>query len=313
MARINFAGHKKGKWTVLEQIGNGANKRASKWRCLCECGTEAEYTGVGISKFTESSSCGCARSTFIPIGGRYESNSHGYATVLEKLEGSSKAIVQFDDGTIVKVNTANLRNGGFTNPMAPTFSGKGFIGQGEFSTITPTGERAPEYSIWESMLKRVYKWDRKKVKNQCYAAVTISDEWHNLQNFAAWCHTQVGFNVEGFHLEKDLLVKGNKHYSCDYCVFVPMEINMALTKRASERGDTPLGVYYRAKTGRYLSQFTKNSESVYIGSFATPEEAFEGYRREKEIHLKELAEKWKDKIDVRAYNALMAYTVEITD
>ena len=33
----------------------------------------------------------------------------------------------------------------------------------------------------------------------------------------------------------------------------------------------------------------------------------------KEDYLKTLAEKWKGNIDVRAYNALMNYEVEITD
>ena len=30
-------------------------------------------------------------------------------------------------------------------------------------------------------------------------------------------------------------------------------------------------------------------------------------------HIKDIAEKWKSEIDERAYNALMNYTVEITD
>ena len=33
----------------------------------------------------------------------------------------------------------------------------------------------------------------------------------------------------------------------------------------------------------------------------------------KEEHIKNMAEKWKDRIDERAYNALMNYEVEITD
>ena len=51
----------------------------------------------------------------------------------------------------------------------------------------------------------------------------------------------------------------------------------------------------------------------HVGYFNTEIEAFEAYKQAKENHLKEVAEKWKGKIDDRAYNALMEYQVEITD
>ena len=42
-------------------------------------------------------------------------------------------------------------------------------------------------------------------------------------------------------------------------------------------------------------------------------EDFNAYKTAKEIYIKELANKWKGKIDDRAYEALMNYAVEITD
>ena len=50
-----------------------------------------------------------------------------------------------------------------------------------------------------------------------------------------------------------------------------------------------------------------------LGSFNTELEAFDAYKQAKEIFIKEQAEKWKSQIDIRAYNALMKYEVEITD
>ena len=47
--------------------------------------------------------------------------------------------------------------------------------------------------------------------------------------------------------------------------------------------------------------------------FNTEIEAFNYYKINKEKYVKELAEKWKSKIDERAYQALINYTVEITD
>ena len=47
--------------------------------------------------------------------------------------------------------------------------------------------------------------------------------------------------------------------------------------------------------------------------FNTELEAFNAYKEAKESFVKEQAEKWKGKIDNRAYDALMSYKVEITD
>ena len=51
----------------------------------------------------------------------------------------------------------------------------------------------------------------------------------------------------------------------------------------------------------------------YLGYFNTELEAFNAYKEAKESFIKEQAEKWKDKIDKRTYNALMNYTVNIND
>ena len=50
-----------------------------------------------------------------------------------------------------------------------------------------------------------------------------------------------------------------------------------------------------------------------LGSFATEIEAFNAYKVAKEAFIKEQANNWKSQIDERAYEALMKYTVEITD
>ena len=41
--------------------------------------------------------------------------------------------------------------------------------------------------------------------------------------------------------------------------------------------------------------------------------AFYAYKTVKEAYTKEVAEKWKDQIDPRAYEALMKYKVDIND
>ena len=63
----------------------------------------------------------------------------------------------------------------------------------------------------------------------------------------------------------------------------------------------------------YMIVYDKPLCLSWCSGFKTEIEAFNAYKQAKENYLKELATKWKDKIDTRAYNALMEYQVEITD
>lgn len=136
--------------------------------------------------------------------------------------------------------------------------------------------------------------------------------------FRAWASVQVGFYEKGFELDKDILVKGNRVYGPDTCVFVPAEVNACLAGcyKAKRRGQYPIGVCFNKGSGTFVAQMNKDrSKSLdkYLGSFKTVEEAFACYKQAKEEKIKRLAEKWKDRIDPRAYAALMARTVEWDD
>ena len=69
---------------------------------------------------------------------------------------------------------------------------------------------------------------------------------------------------------------------------------------------TKLGGKYRASIKRY-------GKHINLGRFECKFEAFQTYKGAKEAYLKELAEKWKGKIDNRAYLALINYEVDIDD
>ena len=116
---------------------------------------------------------------------------------------------------------------------------------------------------------------------------------------------------EPFHLDKDILVKGNKIYSEDTCCFVPICINNLFTLRGLKRGELLIGV--SKKGDRFCASIHKHGKQKGLGTFDTELEAFWAYKEAKEAYIKELAEKWKDQIDPRVYEALMKYQVEITD
>ena len=162
------------------------------------------------------------------------------------------------------------------------------------------------------MLTRCYD-DKYHSKSQTYVGCSVSDNFKYFPYFKEWCNQQIGFGNEGWHLDKDILVKGNKVYSEDTCCFVPPEINCTITNNKSVRGRFPQGVTYNRTKTRYRAKIRRGAKLESLGTYDTPEEAFYAYKPIKEACIKSLAEKWKDKIDPRVYESLMRWEINITD
>ena len=85
-------------------------------------------------------------------------------------------------------------------------------------------------------------------------------------------------------------------------------------KRENMRGKYLIGVHWCNINKVFVAQASKNKgKSERLGIFKTELEAFKAYKTAKEAFIKEQANEWKSKIDERAYQALINYTVEITD
>lgn len=164
-------------------------------------------------------------------------------------------------------------------------------------------------STWYGMKRRV----RDNKKRPTYGGCTISADFLDFQVFAAWCQRQPGYGNAGWELDKDLLLKGNKVYGPATCVFVPPEINAALTKADKSRGSSPIGVSYKKSHGKYVAQVGTGTGQKHLGLFNTQEEAFAAYKAAKEQFLTKLAEKYKQQLDDRAYVALLRYEVSRDD
>ena len=209
----------------------------------------------------------------------------------------------------------NIRNGKVKDPYLPSVHGVGILGTKYPSKVN--GVKTKEYGLWVRMLERCYS-DSFKKKYPTYEGCQVSDNFLHYEYFYEWCHEQIGFDNDGngnpFHLDKDLLIKGNKVYSEDSCVFIPQGINKVLTKRESMRGEHLIGVSWKKANKAFVATVNKGKgKREHLGLFNTELEAFNAYKQAKESFIKEQANKWKDKIDERAYEALMNYTVGITD
>lgn len=172
------------------------------------------------------------------------------------------------------------------------------------------GKILKEYHLWSDLLIRCYS-PKYQGKFPTYVGCQVSENFKNYSYFYEWCQSQIGFGQKGYHLDKDLLVKENKIYSEETCLFLPQELNNLLVSCRACRGSYPVGV--SAYQGKFEAQCSHNASSKHLGRFDTIEEAFQAYKETKETYIRLQAEKWKALIDPRAFAALMAYTVQITD
>ena len=245
------------------------------------------------------------------VGKVYKSKLSGDFKIVKYNNNRNVAIQFVNTGYETTIELVQVKRGNVKDPYSPSVHGVGVLGTKHPYSIN--GVKTKEYELWSSMLERCYS-DALKKRRPTYGDCKVSNNFLHYEYFYEWCNQQVGFGNEGWHLDKDLLIKGNKVYSEDTCVFIPKEINMVLTKSTASRGEYLIGVNWCKTNRAFKAQVNKSKgKKEHLGSFNTELEAFNAYKIAKESFVKELANKWKDEIDERAYEALMNYEVEITD
>ena len=222
--------------------------------------------------------------------------------------------VQFKaTGELVKTEYGNFVKGNVKSHFTPSVYGVGITGLE--STVDKNGEKLDSYVCWNEMLKRCYS---AKEKHPTYKDCCVCADWLYYPNFKKWYDKNYyKINNKTSQLDKDVLIKGNKIYSPDTCVFVPSFINSLFTKSQKTRGELPIGVDYLTANKKYrvsLSVFKDGKKTKkYLGCFNTADEAFEVYKQAKEDYIKEVADNYKDEIPVELYKSMYSYKVDIDD
>lgn len=243
----------------------------------------------------------------------FSTNNSGNCIIID-YKNYRKVTVKFvNTGYETETRMDHLKLGNVKDYLTPTVYRVGVLGKGFMKNETST----QSYIKWSNMLQRCY-CEKYKAKMMFYKDCTTSENFKYYPYFKEWCNKQVGFNAMDdkgniFTLDKDILFKGNKLYSEYTCCFVPTEINSLLTKSDKIRGEHPIGVYYHNRDKKYIAKCKTSNKTVHLGAYFTSTEAFIAYKQAKEDYIKEVANKWKDQIDPRVYEALMKYQVEITD
>lgn len=245
--------------------------------------------------------------------GETKLNKFGSKMRIIKYTNSTDIDVEFEDGYVENTQYGNFIRGKVRNLQSRTVCGMGYIGKGKYKVTDKDNKQTKEYATWANMLARCYSKSYKE-KHPTYTGCEVCEEWLNFQNFGKWFdENYYEIEDERMELDKDILYKNNKMYSPKTCIFVPQSINLLFIKRDSERGATPVGVAPKTNN-KYTAQCSYAAEkSKSLGTYNNIDEAFSAYKKYKEKLIKEAADKFKNKIPKKLYDAMYNYKVQITD
>jgi hypothetical protein len=159
-------------------------------------------------------------------------------------------------------------------------------------TINGKQVMCPFYQTWTNMLARCYD-PKIQARQPTYVGCEVAPEWLNFMTFRAW---MAGQDWRGMHIDKDLLIPGNRVYSPGACAFISRGLNNFATDHAAARGEWPIGVNWHKQIGKFAANcrnpFTGRLE--HLGLFICPNEAHEAWRAKKHGHALALAAEQTD-------------------
>lgn len=167
---------------------------------------------------------------------------------------------------------------------------------------TSKGKRinCPYYLRWKGMLERCYSLAFKE-KFKSYDDCHVCDDWLIFSKFKLWMENQ---DWQCKHLDKDLIITGNKEYSPLACSFIDEQTNRFLINTVSPDSSLRMGVHYYLRSGKFLSScsnpFTKKRE--HLGYFDSEDDAHKAWLSRKNELSISLA---KQQTDERAKHSLL--------
>lgn len=170
------------------------------------------------------------------VGTIHKTNNSGFIVVVEYKSAKNVVVEFIKTKSIKKTRAEHIRDGLVKDQHYPSVHGFGFVGCGDYEPVK-NGVISKAYSTWASMLQRCYD-EKYHAKKPTYKNCTVCEEWHNYQNFAAWFDVNY---IEGFQLDKDIKVDGNRVYSPGTCLFVSHKDNMIKAAARSYIFISPIG------------------------------------------------------------------------
>lgn len=156
-------------------------------------------------------------------GAQWDTIRYGKFEILGKVDdGTGKYyVVKFlNTGSIRIANGSAFADGTIKDYYAPIVQGKGYFGEGKYTTV----KNKRESQLWYNMLERCYC---NKFHQRCptYIGCEVCDRWLNFQNFCEDLPLIEGYDKwlnknNKYALDKDTKIPDNKIYSLETCRFI---------------------------------------------------------------------------------------------
>ena len=235
--------------------------------------------------------------TKLKVGDVFKNNEGCEYKIIDYVNANNITISFIDFNFIKATTSTEIYSGKIKNRFFPSVHKVGFFGDGEYKSCW-------QYIIWKDMLDRCYSG-----RNHVYDGCIVDEEWKNFQNFAGWITSKsekFKSNSVNFQVDKDLLSPFNrgKIYSPSTCCLLPKELNMAIIVE-NQNSLLPMGVSLSKGGKTYRVRVGRNG---YFGVYTTIKEAALVYAKEKNIYIREKAEKFKHLLELPVYYALLQMT-----
>jgi hypothetical protein len=146
-------------------------------------------------------------------------------------------------------------------------------------TIGRVQYRSLSFCIWKHIKLRCTEGASVQTASPSYVGCAMHSDFSDFQKFVEWHRAQAGYGMEGYDVDKDLLVVGNKIYGPDTCVLLPRDLNRFLVQMPPK--DLPQGVRICPRDGRYLVEIRNCGKSTFVGRFDDLSKATSAYREKK--------------------------------
>jgi len=165
-----------------------------------------------------------------------------------------------------------------------------------------TNENRKAYESWRHMLRRSYSPEYKNRK-PTYENCTVADEWLVFSEYQKFYEANY---KEGYQLDKDILVEGNKIYSKETCCFVPTALNGLIVNIEG------IGVNYDKQKNKFRAGMSIKGKQKNLGYYSTEEDAIKAYRTAKKKYVNDVVDEYalKGEISDEIVNALKSRVVD---
>lgn len=235
----------------------------------------------------------------VEVGSIHTVNGGGELIVTSYKSASDVDVRFLTTGFLKNTQAVHIRNGKVKDPLQPSVFGVGYLGFGRHKASS-MGKKSLAYETWSGVLERCYS-DSFQKRSPTYKGCSVDNRWHNFQEFANYF--EVNYK-DGFQLDKDLLVLGNKIYGPDTCIFIPHRVNTFLIKCKSVEGNL-VGVCHKKLTNKYIALCNRGTgRQTHLGTFDTKEGAHEAwvlFKLKMALRIKEIT----DPLDLRIYQNMV--------